>query len=160
MRLRHASGSTPQNLSSSSGHASKAYMRSAQAPWLQRKPRTMHPPSFPRPLLLADARSALCAEEHKPGTSMRCKRGGAPSTAEAAEAPIRSAPERRKRCLGPSRACSGSTLLPWPKSAQNGANTQQWSRGRVRGLAYWLAQPSARWELGILGSMGRTVLDA
>ena len=69
MRLRHASGSTPQNLSSSSGHASKACMRSAQAPWLQRKPQTMHPPSFPRPLLLADARSALSARSTNQGTA-------------------------------------------------------------------------------------------
>jgi hypothetical protein len=66
MRLRHASGSTPRHPSSSSGHANKAWMRSAHAPWLQRKPQTMHPCSFPRPLLLADARSAEICPKHKP----------------------------------------------------------------------------------------------
>ena len=138
MRLRHASGSTLQHPISSSGHANKALMCSAHAPWLLRTPQTMHAPSFPRPLPLPDARSAVSAPEHKQGTGMRYERGRAPSTARAAEAPICPAPERRKRRPGPSRALSGSTLLPWPKSAQNKANAQQWSRGRVRGLIYGL----------------------
>ena len=93
-------------------------------------------------------------QEHIPGTGMRCERGRAPSTARAAEAPICPASERWKRHPGPSRALSGSTLLPWPKSAQNRANAQQWSRGRVRGLIYWLVQPSVPHGLRILGSTG------
>ena len=152
MRLRHASGSTPRHPSSSSGHANKACMRSAHAPWLHRKPQTMHPCSFPRPLQLPDARSAPSAPEHKPGTGMRCERGMSPSTARAVAASTCPAPERRKRRPGPSRALSGSTLLPWPKSTQNKANAQQWSRGRVRGLIYGLVQPSASHGLRIQGS--------
>ena len=93
-------------------------------------------------------------QEHIPGTGMRCERGRAPSTARAAEAPICPAPERRKRRPGPSRASRGSTLLTWPKSAQNRANAQQWSQVRVRGLIYWLVQPSAPHRLRILGSTG------
>jgi hypothetical protein len=61
MRLRHASGSTLQHPISSSGHANKALMCSAHAPWLLRTPQTMHAPSFPRPLPLPDARSAVSA---------------------------------------------------------------------------------------------------
>ena len=93
-------------------------------------------------------------EQHKQGTGMRCERGGAPSTASPAQAPICPASERRKRDPGPSRALSGSNLLPWPKSAQNRANAQQWSRGRVRGLIYWVVQPSVPHGLRILGSTG------
>jgi hypothetical protein len=93
-------------------------------------------------------------EQHKQGTGMRCERGGAPSTASPAQAPICPASERRKRDPGPSRALSGSNLLPWPKSAQNRANAQQWSRGRVPGLIYWLVQPSVPHGLRILGSTG------
>ena len=93
-------------------------------------------------------------KEHKQGTGMRCERGGVPSTASPAQEPICPASERRKRDPGPSRALSGSTLLPWPKSAQNRANAQQWSRGRVRGLIYWLVQPSAPHGLRILCSSG------
>ena len=93
-------------------------------------------------------------QEHIPGTGMRCERGRAPSTARAAEAPICPASERWKRHPGPSRALSGSTLLPWPKSAQNRANAQQWSRGRLRGLIYSLVQPSASHGLRIQGSTG------
>ena len=55
MRLQHASGSTPRHRISSSRHVNKAWMRSVHALWLQRKPQTMHPISFPRLLLLANA---------------------------------------------------------------------------------------------------------
>ena len=61
MRLRHASGSTLQHPRPRSRHANKACMCSAHAPWLQRKPQTMHPCSFPRPVQLPDARSAPSA---------------------------------------------------------------------------------------------------
>ena len=61
MHLRHASGSTLQHPRSRSRHANKACMCSAHAPWLQRKPQTMHPCSFPRPVQLPDARSAPSA---------------------------------------------------------------------------------------------------
>ena len=156
MRLRHASGSTLQHPISSSRHANKACICSAHAPWLLRTPQTMHAPSFPRPLPLPDARSAVSARtaqtRHCHWHAMRA--GGAPSTASPAQAPICPASERRKRDPGPSRALSGSNLLPWPKSAQNRANAQQWSRGRVRGLIYWLVQPSVPHCLRILGSTG------
>ena len=155
MRLRHASGSTRQHPGLSSEHANKAWMCSAHAHWLQSKPQSMHPRLLPRPLPLPDARLAVSApQEHKQGTGMRCERGGAPSTAGPAQAPICPASERRKRDPGPSRALPGSNLLPWPKSAQNRANAQQWSRGRVRGLIYWLVQPSVPHGLRILGSTG------
>jgi hypothetical protein len=42
---------------------------------------------------------------------MRQERGGAPSTAGADKAPIRTAPERRKRRAGPTVLLGGSTLL-------------------------------------------------
>ena len=61
MRLRHASGSTRQHPGLSSEHANKAWMCSAHAPWLLRTPQTMRAPSFPRPLPLPDARSAVSA---------------------------------------------------------------------------------------------------
>jgi len=61
MRLRHASGSTLQHPRSSSRHANKACICSAHAPWLLRTPQTMRAPSFPRPLPLPDARSAVSA---------------------------------------------------------------------------------------------------
>ena len=93
-------------------------------------------------------------KEHKQGTDMRQERGGAPSTAGADEAPIRTAPERRKRRAGPSVLLGASTLLSWPTSAENRANAQQWSRGRVRGFIYWLEQPSGPHGLRILGSTG------
>ena len=93
-------------------------------------------------------------KEHKQGTDMRQERGGAPSTAGADEAPIRTAPERRKRRAGPSVLLGASTLLSWPTSAENRANAQQWSRGRLRGLIYSLVQPSASHGLRIQGSTG------
>ena len=62
MHLRHASGSTLQHPRSSSGHANKALMCSAHAPWLLRTPHIMRTPSFPRPLQLPDARSAPSAQ--------------------------------------------------------------------------------------------------
>jgi hypothetical protein len=61
MRLRHASGSTLRHPSSSSGHANKACMCSAPAPWLLRKPHIIRTPSFSRPLQLPDTRSAPSA---------------------------------------------------------------------------------------------------
>ena len=151
MRLRHASGSTLQHPISSSGHANKALMCSAHAPWLLRTPHIMRTPT-------AAARRPICAICPKStNRAPICDKsgGGAPITAGAVEAPVRTAPERRKRRAGPSRARSGSTLLPWPKSAQNSDNGQQWSRGRVRGFIYWLAQPSAPHGLRILGSTGQ-----
>ena len=154
MRLRHASGSTLQHPRSSSRHANKACMCSAHAPWLLRTPHIMRTPSFPRPLQLPDARSAPSAQRAQTGHRHATRAGGAPSTAGADEAPIRTAPERRKRRAGPSRARSGSTLLSWPTSAENRANAQQWSRGRVRGFIYWLEQPSGPHGLRILGSTG------
>ena len=155
MRLRHASGSTLQHPRSSSRHANKACMCSAHAPWLLRTPQTMRAPSFPRPLPLPDARSAVSARTaQRKALACDASGGGAPSTASPAQEPICPASERRKRDPGPSRALSGSTLLPWPKSAQNRANAQQWSRGRVRGLIYWLVQPSAPHGLRILCSSG------
>ena len=81
MHLRHASGSTLQHPRSSSRHANKACMCSAHAPWLLRTPQTMRAPSFPRPLQMPDARSAVSAPEHKQGTGMRCERGRAPRAA-------------------------------------------------------------------------------
>ena len=67
MRLRHASGSTLQHPISSSGHANKALMCSAHAPWLLRTPHIMRTPSFPRPLQLPDARSAPSAQRAQTG---------------------------------------------------------------------------------------------
>ena len=154
MRLRHASGSTLQHPRPRSRHANKACMCSAHAPWLQRKPQTMHPCSFPRPVQLPDARSAPSAPRAHSRHRHAMRAGRAPSTARAAEAPICPAPERRKRRPGPSCASRGSTLLTWPKSAQNRANAQQWSRGRLRGLIYSLVQPSASHGLRIQGSTG------
>ena len=98
--------------------------------------------------------TAHLPQEHKQGTDMRQERGGAPITASSVESPIRTAPERRKRRTGTTVLLGGSTLLSWPKSAQNRANAQQWSQVRVRGLIYWLVQPSAPHRLRILGSTG------
>ena len=154
MRLRHASGSTLQHPRSRSRHANKACMCSAHAPWLQRKPQTIHPCSFPRPVQLPDARSAPSAQRAQTGHRHATRAGGAPSTTGADEAPIRTAPERRKRRAGPSVLLGASTLLSWPTSAENRANAQQWSRGRVRGFIYWLEQPSGPHGLRILGSTG------
>ena len=67
MRLRHASGSTLQHPISSSRHANKACICSAHAPWLLRTPQTMRAPSFPRPLPLPDARSAVSAQRAQTG---------------------------------------------------------------------------------------------
>ena len=67
MRLRHASGSTLQHPISSSRHANKACICSAHAPWLLRTPQTIRAPSFPRPLPLPDARSAVSAQRAQTG---------------------------------------------------------------------------------------------
>ena len=155
MRLRHASGSTLQHPISSSRHANKVCICSAHAPWLLRE--RLRPCARPHSrahCLCQTPDLRYLPEQHKQGTGMRCEWGGAPSTASPAQAPICPASERWKRHPGPSRALSGSTLLSWPTSAQNRANAQQWSRGRVRGLIYWLVQPSVPHGLRILGSTG------
>jgi hypothetical protein len=160
---------TPQNLSSSSGHASKACMRSAQAPWLQAAQASVRPcirsRSRAHSPLLARGRCPICtislhylpeAQSKAVSTcdAIRCERGGSPSTAEAVESPICPPPSAGSDAPDHARALSGSTLLPWPKSAQNKANAQQWSRGRVRGLICGLVQPSAPHGLRIMGSTG------
>jgi hypothetical protein len=131
----YASGSTerstPQNLSSSSRTCKQSMY-------------ALSPSALPgcsaslRPCIRPRSRAHCCWQmpdlRYLP-EAQSSERGGSPSTAEAVEAPICPPPKRRKQRPGPSRALSGSTLLPWPKSAQNKANAQQWSRGRVRGLA-------------------------
>ena len=97
---------------------------------------------------------AICPKSTNRAPTCDKSGGGAPSTAGADEAPIRTAPERRKRRAGPSVLLGASTLLSWPTSAENRANAQQWSRGRVRGFIYWLEQPSGPHGLRILGSTG------